>query len=92
MHALIQTDAEISEVLMRALIHDRVGVIARGWRRAAHRLPRVRGNATIKQFLTRNGHPFKYSIWPGRRCTAMLDRFHVEPAEIPVGSAAARWC
>src|SRR2546427_10365596 len=30
MHALIQTDAEISEVLMRALIHRRVAVVAQG--------------------------------------------------------------
>src|SRR6201982_2943440 len=30
MHALIQTDAEISEVLMRAFIHRRVAVIAQG--------------------------------------------------------------
>jgi thioredoxin reductase (NADPH) len=30
MHAIIQTDAEISEVLMRALIHRRVAVIAHG--------------------------------------------------------------
>jgi thioredoxin reductase (NADPH) len=30
MHALIQTDAEISEVLMRALIHRRVALVAQG--------------------------------------------------------------
>jgi len=30
MHALIQTDAEISEVLMRAFIHRRVAVVAQG--------------------------------------------------------------
>ena len=30
MHALIQTDAEISEVLMRALIHRRIALVARG--------------------------------------------------------------
>ena len=30
MHALIQTDAEISEVLMRALIHRRIALVAQG--------------------------------------------------------------
>ena len=30
MHALIQTDAEISEVLMSALIHRRVALVAQG--------------------------------------------------------------
>ena len=30
MHALIQTDAEMSEVLMRALIHRRIELVARG--------------------------------------------------------------
>jgi thioredoxin reductase (NADPH) len=30
MHALVQTDAEISEVLMRTLIHRRVALVAQG--------------------------------------------------------------
>jgi thioredoxin reductase (NADPH) len=39
----------------------------------------------IKQFLTRNGHPFKYlDLDRDADVRQLLDRFHVEPAEIPV--------
>ena len=49
------------EVLMRALIHRRVAVIAQGIGDVLL-IGCVGSGATlrIKQFLTRNGHPFKY--------------------------------
>jgi thioredoxin reductase (NADPH) len=86
MHALIQTDAEISEVLMRALIHRRLAMVAHGIGDVL--LVGSAGTGAtlrIKQFLTRNGHPFKY-LDLGRDVDVrqLLDRFHVEPAEIPV--------
>ncbi|HEX8798232.1 MAG TPA: FAD-dependent oxidoreductase [Terriglobales bacterium] len=86
MHALIQTDAEISEVLMRALIHRRVAVVAQGIGDVLL-IGSVASGATlrIKQFLTRNGHPFKYlDLDRDADVRQLLDRFHVEPAEIPV--------
>ena len=59
--ALIQTDTEMSEILMRAFIlrrveliaHDLGDVIVIG---SAHSAETLRA----KQFLTRNGHPFHY--------------------------------
>ena len=86
MHALIQTDAEISEVLMRALIHRRVATVAHGIGDVLL-IGSVGSGATlrIKQFLTRNGHPFKYlDLDRDADVRQLLDRFHVEPAEIPV--------
>jgi thioredoxin reductase (NADPH) len=86
MHALIQTDAEISEVLMRALIHRRVAVVAQGIG-GVLLIGSVGSGATlrIKQFPTRNGHPFKYlDLDRDADVRQLLDRFHVEPAEIPV--------
>jgi thioredoxin reductase (NADPH) len=86
MHALIQTDAEISEVLMRTFIHRRVAVIAQGIGDVLL-IGSVGSGATlrIKQFLTRNGHPFKYlDLDRDADVRQLLDRFHVEPAEIPV--------
>jgi len=86
MLALIQTDAEISEVLMRALIHRRVAVIAQGIGDVLL-IGSVGSGATlrIKQFLTRNGHPFKYlDLDRDADVRQLLDRFHVEPADIPV--------
>ena len=86
MLALIQTDAEISEVLMRALIHRRVAVIAHGIGDVLL-IGSVGSGATlrIKQFLTRNGHPFKYlDLDRDADVRQLLDRFQVAPSEIPV--------
>jgi thioredoxin reductase (NADPH) len=86
MHALIQTDAEISEVLMRALIHRRVAMVAQGIGDVLL-IGSVRSAATlrIKQFLTRNGHPFNYlDLDRDGDVGQLLDRFQVDPAEIPV--------
>jgi thioredoxin reductase (NADPH) len=86
MHALIQTDAEIGEVLMRALIYRRVELVAQG---IADVL--VIGSADsaatlrIKAFLTRNGHPFRYlDLDRDPDVKYLLDRFHVEPGEVPI--------
>src|SRR5688572_5081780 len=86
MHALIQTDAEMSEVLMRALIHRRVALVAQGIGDVLL-IGSVRAPATlrIKQFLTRNGHPFEYlDLDRDADVRNLLDRFRVDPAEIPV--------
>jgi thioredoxin reductase (NADPH) len=86
MHALIQNDAEISEVLMSAFIHRRVAVIAQGLGDVLL-IGSVGSGATlrIKQFLTRNGHPFKYlDLDRDADVRQLLDRFRVERADIPV--------
>jgi thioredoxin reductase (NADPH) len=86
MHTLIQTDAEMSEVLMRALLHRRVALVAQGIGDVLI-IGSVRSAATlrIKQFLTRNGHPFKYlDLDRDADVGNLLDRFRVDSAEIPV--------
>jgi len=86
MHALLQTNAEMSEVLMRALIHRRSALVAHGIGDAlligtAHSAATLR----IRTFLTRNGHPFQYlDLDRDADVRDLLDRFHVNPAEIPV--------
>ena len=86
MHSLIQTDAEISEVLMRALIHRRAALVAQGIGDVL--LIGSVGSAAmlrIKQFLTRNGHPFKcLDIDRDTDVGQLLARFDVEPAQLPV--------
>src|SRR4029077_1854044 len=84
--ALVQTDAELSEILMRAFILRRLELIARdvggvvviGSTYNA-------GTRRIREFLTRNGHPFHF-IELDRDADAqeLLDRFHVGAADIPV--------
>ena len=86
MHALIQTDAEIGTVLMTALINRRIELVAQGIGDAlligsAHSAATLR----IKAFLTRNDHPFKYlDLDRDADVRDLLDRFRVEPAELPV--------
>jgi thioredoxin reductase (NADPH) len=86
MHALIQTDAELSEVLMKALMYRRLELVAQGIGDAiligsAHSAATLR----IRAFLTRNGHPFKYlDLDRDSDVRGLLDGFHVDPAEIPV--------
>lgn len=86
MHALIQTDAEISEVLMKALIYRRTELIAQGIGDVLL-IGSVRSAATlrIKAFLTRNDHPYKYlDLDRDADVRDLLDRFDVAPAEVPV--------
>jgi thioredoxin reductase (NADPH) len=86
MHALIQTDAEMSEVLMKALIYRRIELVAQGIGDALL-IGSARSAATlrIKEFLTRNGHPFKYlDLDRDLDVQDVLDRFHLDPAELPV--------
>jgi thioredoxin reductase (NADPH) len=86
MHALIQTDAEIGEMLMKALIYRRIELVAQGIGDAlligsAYSAATLR----IRAFLTRNGHPFKYlDLDRDSDVRDLLDRFHVDPAELPV--------
>ena len=86
MHALIQTDTEIGEVLMRALIHRRVAMVAQGIGDAlligsAHSSATLR----IRAFLTRNGHPCQYlDVDRDADVRDLLDRFRVHTADLPV--------
>jgi thioredoxin reductase (NADPH) len=86
MHALIQTDAEMSEVLMKAFIYRRIELIAQGIGDALL-IGSAQSAATlrIRTFLTRNGHPFRYlDLDRDADVRKLLDRFHLDPAEIPV--------
>ncbi len=84
--ALIQTDAELSEILMRAFIlrrleliaHDFGDVVVIGSTHCA-------GTLRVKEFLTRNGHPFHYvDLDRDADAQALLDQFHVGAADVPV--------
>jgi thioredoxin reductase (NADPH) len=84
--ALIQTDAELSEILMRAFMLRRSELIAHDFGDvlmigSAH----CAGTLRVKEFLTRNGHPF-HSIDLDRDADAqaVLDQFHVTAADVPV--------
>jgi thioredoxin reductase (NADPH) len=84
--ALIQTDAELSEVLMRAFILRRVELIAHGLGDVVllgsnHSA----GTLRIKEFLVRNGHPHAYiDLDRDPSVQELLDRFHIAVDDVPV--------
>lgn len=83
---LVQTDANLSEMFMRAFILRRVGllevesidVVLIGSRHSA-------GTLRLQQFMTRNGQPYhNVDIETDPDVEALLERFHVKVEEIPV--------
>src|SRR3989454_6341408 len=84
--ALVQTDSELSDIFMRAFILRRVELIARGYGDAvllgsAH----SPGTLRIKEFLTRNNHPYSYiDLDSDASVQAVLDHFHVSVDDVPV--------
>ena len=83
---LVQTDAELSEILMRAFILRRVELLVQGIGDAtlvgsSHSADTLR----IKKFLTRNGHPHTYiDLERDADVQSLLDHLHVSVAETPV--------
>lgn len=84
--ALVQTDSELSEIIMRAFILRRVELIAHGFGDvviigSSH----CAGTLRVKEFLTRNGHPYSYlDLDRDSDVQDLLDRFHVSAADVPV--------
>jgi thioredoxin reductase (NADPH) len=83
---LVQTDAELSEIIMRAFILRRVELQAQGLGDATlvgsvHSADTLR----LKEFFTRNGHPYTYiDLERDPDVQGLLDQFHIAAAEIPV--------
>ena len=86
LRAIIQTDAELSELFMRAFILRRVGLIASqagdvillGSSHSA-------GTLRLQQFLTRNSFPFvNLDVNTDQAVQSLLDRFHIKTDDVPV--------
>ncbi|MGB2888296.1 MAG: FAD-dependent oxidoreductase, partial [Candidatus Acidiferrales bacterium] len=86
MLALVQTDAELGEILMRAFILRRVELVAAGVGDvvligSTHSA----GTLRIKEFLVRNGHPYSYiDLERDPEVQNLLDGFHTAASDIPV--------
>ena len=86
MLALVQTDAELGEILMRAFILRRVELVSAGVGDivligSTHSA----GTLRIREFLMRNGHPYSYiDLERDPEVQNLLDGFHVAASEIPV--------
>jgi thioredoxin reductase (NADPH) len=83
---LIQTDAELSDILMRAFILRRVELIAAGVGDiiligSTYSADTLR----IKEFLMRNGHPYSFiDLERDKDVQNLLDGFRIAASEIPV--------
>ena len=83
---LVQTDAELSDILMRAFILRRVELISAGVGDivlvgSAYSA----GTLRIKEFLMRNGHPYSYiDLERDPDVQNLLDSFQISASEIPV--------
>jgi thioredoxin reductase (NADPH) len=86
LRSLLQTDPDLSEVVMRAFILRRVGLLSAG-----HGDVVVIGSrdsaATLRlqSFLVRNGHPYRYvDVDVDPDVQTLLDELHVDAKDIPI--------
>jgi thioredoxin reductase (NADPH) len=84
--ALVQTDSELSEIFLRAFLLRRVELIAHGIGDVvlvgSSHSP---GTLRVKEFLTRNGHPYaSIDLDRDPDVQALLDRFQVTVDDVPV--------
>jgi len=83
---LIQTDSELSDIFLRAFILRRLQLIDQGLGDVLllgsnH----CQGSLHIREFLTRNGHPYKFvDLDTDADSQAMLDQFQVKAGDVPV--------
>jgi thioredoxin reductase (NADPH) len=86
LQALVQSDSELSDIFMRAFILRRVELIAHGLGDvvllgSTH----CAGTLRIKEFLTRNGHPYSFvDLDRDTDVQQLLDRFRVGAGDVPV--------
>jgi thioredoxin reductase (NADPH) len=84
--AVVQTDSELSEIVMRAFILRRVALISSGFGDvvligSSH----CAGTLRAREFLTRNGYPHTtVDLDRDESVQDLLDRFQVSAADIPV--------
>jgi thioredoxin reductase (NADPH) len=84
--SLVQVDSELGEIFMRAFIFRRLELISHGIGDVvlvgSNHCP---GTLRVREFLTRNGHPYAYiDVDRDSGVQELLDQFHVTEADMPV--------
>ncbi len=83
---LIRTDPELSDIFLRAFILRRLQLIDQGFGDVLllgsnH----CQGSLHIREFLTRNGHPYKFvDLDTDADSQQMLDQFRISAGDVPV--------
>ena len=86
LRTLIAKDAELSDIFMRAFLLRRVAMISGGLSNVAV-LGSQHSSSTLRlrEFLTRNGHPFRYvDLDSDQASQELLDRFDIKLEDVPV--------
>jgi thioredoxin reductase (NADPH) len=83
---LVQTDSELGGVLMRAYILRRLELIARGMGDVVLMgSNHCAGTLRVKEFLTRNGHPYSYvDLDDAGDVQELLEKFQITEGDVPV--------
>ena len=83
---VVASDAELSEIFMRAFILRRLALISRGFGNLVVMGSRHCANTLkIREFLSRNAHPYTYvDLDSDETSQELLDRFEVKTEEVPV--------
>jgi thioredoxin reductase (NADPH) len=86
LRSLVSRDAELSEILLRAFILRRLELIRHGFGNVILLGSRhSAGTLEIREFLSRNGHPYTYvDLDADQASQDLLDRFSVKSSEVPV--------
>src|ERR1700730_4869310 len=86
LQGMVQSDAELGDILMRAFILRRIELIAYGWGDAVVLgSSNSAGTLRIREFLSRNGHPYSYiDLDHDSGVQEVLDRFQVDARDVPV--------
>jgi thioredoxin reductase (NADPH) len=82
---LLQTDSEVGEIITRAFILRRIAIIERGYGDAVLvGSTHCAGTLRVKEFLTRNGHPFSsIDLDTDPDVQQLIDQFGIGHADIP---------
>jgi thioredoxin reductase (NADPH) len=86
MLALVQTDSELGDIMMRAFVLRRLELVAAGMGDVVligsiH----LADTSRIKEFLVRNGYPYSYiDLESYHDIERMLDSFHIACGDLPV--------
>jgi thioredoxin reductase (NADPH) len=86
MRRLLQTDPDIADIVLRALILRRAGLIATGSGDvvvigSTH----CAGTLRVREFLVRNGHPHRMlDLDADGSVQSLIDEYGIRPADIPV--------
>ncbi|HKP59361.1 MAG TPA: FAD-dependent oxidoreductase [Polyangiales bacterium] len=82
---IVQTDSNLSELLMRAYILRRMALIQRNQGVLMLGSRHCAATLRVREFLTRNSQPYSYlDVDSDPDVQPLLDRFHVAPSDVPL--------